>query len=209
MNSEPVAGPSTAEGSGGPAPRDLRRELAYAMRKCTPKQRQWLKNLPKHNFQLWGEARASLGISPNSVRKWLRQERIQKVRALLEEIAVDDLDISNRRILSEYARIAFADIRALFDDEGRLLDPSEWSDEIAAAVDGVDTQERQLKDEHGNRINEWELVRKVRTHNKLAALEFLATFKKLAGAKRLELTGLDGSPLQAPAPVVHFVERAD
>jgi hypothetical protein len=179
------------------------------MKACTRQQRAYLAALPRHNFQLWGKIIDELKVSKHSVSKWLRDDRFKKVRELLDEIAIDDLDVGTRRIITEYSRIAFADIRGVFDSEGRLLPPHEWPDEVAAAVESVETQEKRLKGADGQFINEWELVRKIRSHDKLRALEFLATWKRIAGAKRVEVTGADGAPLQAPAPVINFIERAD
>lgn len=191
-------------------PRDLLRELRLAMAKCTPAQRAWLRALPKNNFQLWGAARSKLGLSTHTIHKWLRQDCVKRVRELQDEIGVEDLDISTRRVLSEYARIAFADIREMFRPDGTLAHPSEWPDEVAAAVESIDLQERRLRDPvSGEWLNEYEMVRKVRTHSKLSALEFLAHFKRMAGAKRLEVTGADGEPLQGAVPIIHIVERAD
>lgn len=180
-----------------PVARDLRREFAAAMRKCTPKQRQWLRKLPEHNFQLWGVARTSLGLSTNSIFKWLREDRIKVARALQDEIATEDYEITQRRILAEYTRIAFSDLRQAFDETGKLKRPSEWPDELAGAVAGIDTQEKRLKEE-GEWIDEFEMVRKLKVHDKLKALEFLADFKGMIGAKKIELTGKNGVPFAAP-----------
>jgi hypothetical protein len=205
---------ATEAAAGPPAPvepagRDLLRELRLALAKCTPAQRAWLRQLPKHNFQLWGKAREELGLSKHTVWKWLRRDCVKRVRELQDEIAVEDLNISTRRVLTEYSRIAFADLRGLFNDDGTLKTPDQWDDDVAAAVESIDTQETRLRGDDGKYIDEFELVRKVRTHSKLSALEFLASFKKIAGAKRLEVTGANGEPLAGPVPVIQFVERAD
>ena len=110
-------------------PRDLLRELRLAMAKCTPKQRAWLRNLANHNFQLWGKSREDLGLSKNTIHTWLRLDTIKRVRELQDEIAVEDLDISTRRVLAEYSRLAFSDIRQAFNALGKLKHPSEWTDE--------------------------------------------------------------------------------
>ncbi len=197
---------AAAEGP-GEAPRDLRREFTAAMRKCTPKQRVWLRALPDNNFQRWSTA-LKLGISRNSIFKWLRLETVKAVLTLHDEIATEDYDISNRRILAEYTRIAFSDIREAFDDSGKLKSPSEWSDELAAAIGAVDTQEKRLK-ENGEWVDEFEMVRKLKVHDKLKALEFLSDFRRMSGAKKFEVTGKNGEPLASAPPIIQFVERAD
>lgn len=200
--------PETGEQPEGPEPRDLRAELVRAMQKCTPKQRKWLRSLAANKFQKWGTA-LKLNISTHTVHKWLRLSHVTAVIALQEEIADLDSDLTRQKILAAYEAIAFADIRTIFAADGKLLPPSQWPDEIAFAVLGVDTQERQLR-EKGEHFNEFELVRKIKLHDRKTALDFLATYKKIAGAKRIEVTGKDGEPLAAAGPpVIHFVERRD
>jgi hypothetical protein len=189
-------------------PRNLRDELAAAMKLCTPKQRKWLKAIPENDYQPW-RAGTILGYSTRSVQKWLRDVNCRKVRELLDEIAVEDMDLTQRRILAEYSKLGFSDIRKLFSDAGELLPPQSWPDDIAGAVASIDTKETRLKDEAGNFINEWEVVHKIKLHDKKGSLDFLASFRKMSGAKRIEVTGKDGSPLAGAAPIIQFVERVD
>jgi len=46
--------------------------------------------------------------------------------------------ITIERVLAEYAKIGFADIRKVFDKDGEVLHPQEMDDDIAAAVTSVD-----------------------------------------------------------------------
>jgi hypothetical protein len=200
----PASGPAAAEA----VPRNLRDELAAAMKLCTPKQRKWLKAIPENDYQPW-RAGTQLGYSTRSVQKWLRDANCKKVRELLDEIGVEDLDLSQRRILNEYSRLAFSDIRKAFNEDGTIKPPTDWPDEFAAAVASMDTQERRLRDEEGKETSEFEVVRKIKFHDKRTALDFLASFRKMSGAKRIEVTGKDGSPLAGAVPIIQFVERAD
>lgn len=200
--------PESGAGAPEAGPRNLRDELVAAMKQCTPKQRRWLKAIPEHNYQPWS-AGEKLGFSTRSVHKWMRDANCKKVRELLDEIAVEDMDLSQRRILNEYSRLAFSDIRQLFRDDGSMMPPSEWPDDIAAAVVSIDTKETRVRDEKGEFVNEWDVVHKIKVHDKKGSLDFLASFRKMAGAKRIEVTGKDGAPFQGAAPVVTFIERAD
>lgn len=207
LNVAAAAGPSDAE-LPVETPRDLRRELTFAMKQCTPKQRKWLRALPANHFQKWSTGE-KLKLSHNSIYKWLRLDTVKTVMALQEEIDDQDSDLTRQRILAAYSAIAFADLRLLYDAGGKLKAPAEWPDGIAAAVQMVETQERKLF-ENGEPTGEFELVRKARLFEKKGALDFLATYKKIAGAKRIEVTGKDGEPLTAAGPpVIHFFERAD
>lgn len=211
MNAESAIATTAGLGDELPAdapPRDLRRELAVAMKACTPKQRKWLRALSANNFQKWSTS-DKLGFSRHTVWKWLRLDTVKAAIALQEEIGDQDSDLTRQRILAAYEAIAFADLRLLYDKDGKLKAPAEWPDEIAFAVQMVETQERKIF-EDGKPTGEFELVRKARLFEKKGPLDFLAAYKKIAGAKRIEVTGKDGEPLAAAGPpVITFVERAD
>jgi phage terminase small subunit len=52
------------------------------------------------------------------------------------------LEISAERVLGELGTLAFSDARKLFRDDGSLVPPNEWSDEIAGAVSSVEVDEK-------------------------------------------------------------------
>jgi phage terminase small subunit len=78
-------------------------------------------------------------------------------------------EISQDKTLKELARIAFFDIRKLFDENDRLKDITDLDENTAAAVISIDSQD--IKGPDGKVIGR---VRKVRLANKLNALEQLA-----------------------------------
>ncbi len=49
--------------------------------------------------------------------------------------------LTEERLAKELERIAFFDPRKLFDSSGRLLDPSQWSDDVAAGIASLDRDE--------------------------------------------------------------------
>ena len=62
------------------------------------------------------------------------QEEIQRLmekRSKRTEITID-------RVLEELAKIAFFDIRGLFNDDWTMKQPNEWSDDVAAVIGGID-----------------------------------------------------------------------
>lgn len=61
------------------------------------------------------------------------QEAIQKRKQDLSE----STGITAERVLAEYAKIAFADVRNILTVDGGLKDTHEWDDETAGAVAGV------------------------------------------------------------------------
>jgi hypothetical protein len=132
-------------GAGGAGERDLRREFLQARRKCTPKQRTWLKSLPKNDFQYWKAALAA-GFSRDTVWRWLRQPHVKRVLDLMREIDELDADVGRHRVIRNWEQQAHADLRLFFrqqkDDKGlpvktgefELIPPHEWTDEMAGMV---------------------------------------------------------------------------
>jgi hypothetical protein len=116
-----------------PESRDLRRELTNALRRCTPKQRKWLGVVREMAGQKW-RAAVKLNYSTNSVRKWLRQERVQTVLILQAEMAELDNDLTAARIQHEYGRLAFSSLKEFYKPDNTFKQPSEWTEDMAASV---------------------------------------------------------------------------
>lgn len=72
------------------------------------------------------------------------------------------------RLDQEIARLAYADLRKLYDADGRLLSPHEWPDDVAAAVAGTETVEER---EDGKVVG---YVKKLKTWDKVSALTLAA-----------------------------------
>ena len=90
-----------------------------------------------------------------------------KVAARIAEIQgklVEELDISPRRTIEELARIAFADLRQLFDADGNILSLDQWPDNLVPAIQSVKV--RQGK----NGV----VITEVKFWSKIAALDALA-----------------------------------
>lgn len=81
------------------------------------------------------------------------------------------LEISADKVLREYARIAFADARDLYREDGSLKQPHEWDDDVAATIGEVEVEE-----EFSGRGDKRELsgyTRKIHRWDKLRALDKL------------------------------------
>lgn len=211
MSESPAPAPTTIEAPGVESEppkveeRDPREELIAARATCSPKQRKLLDMLAENDYQPW-RAGAALGLSKRTISKFLRDAKFKAARALLDEVATDDLCITNRRLLAEYAYIAFADIRGAYDAAGKLRRPADWPTEIAAAVSAVEIEESAditTTSEDGKTVSrEVRTVNKLRLHSKLDALKALANWKHLI-VERHEVTGKNGEPLQgAPQSVL-------
>lgn len=77
------------------------------------------------------------------------------------------------RALREAARLAYADIRQLYDENGRLKPMKDWPDDLAAAIGGVEFVRRNVDSADGKTDD----VIKVKVWDKPKALEML--FKHL------------------------------
>jgi phage terminase small subunit len=88
--------------------------------------------------------------------------------------------VTQKRILEEYAKIAFFDIRNIYDEQGRLLTPNQLGDEAAAVISGIDVFEE--KEFDGRQMIPIGETKKVKLHSKLNALDalgkHLGVFKK-------------------------------
>lgn len=165
--------------------------MTRVLRQCTPKQRTWLRALPDNDYQRWKTAGA-LGYSKKTIHKWLRIEHVQKALELQQQIAIDELDITNRRILREYSRIAFSSPKALFKEDGTLKAMHELDDDTAASVQSINFEEISAD---GRTIGR---IAKFRQHEKRAALEALANFTKVV-VPRIEVTGKNGGAIETKA----------
>jgi phage terminase small subunit len=101
----------------------------------------------------------------------------QLIQAKLGEI-IGNFEISTRRTLHEMARIAFADTRKLFDEDGGLKPIHELDDDTAAVIGGIEHEklfehfgQKEAK-QIGNTV-------KVKLNNKNQALEMLGRYLKL------------------------------
>ena len=91
--------------------------------------------------------------------------RLDELRAELKQRHVVTID----RVLDEYAKLAFFDARKLFDDNGAVLPVSQWPDDAAAAIGGLDVAEIGLGD--GDALG---VVKKLKLIDKRGALDSLA-----------------------------------
>lgn len=77
-------------------------------------------------------------------------------------------EITQDMVLREAAKLAFFDIRKMFDKNGKPLDITELDDDTAAALVGLDVQD--ISDNDGDYVG---FVKKYKMADKLRALELL------------------------------------
>lgn len=76
--------------------------------------------------------------------------------------------ITQDRILQELARIAFFDIRTLYNDDGTLKQPHELSDDAAAVLAGIETIETRSTEDENSKVLEY--TKKAKVFDKNTAL---------------------------------------
>jgi hypothetical protein len=166
-----------------------RRELANALRACTPKERALIRALPQHRHQPWS-AGLKIGLSRRAIQLMVRRPRFQRARAALDAVGVMELCISHRMVLEERVALSKARLKDFYDANEKLLPPSQWPDEWAGAV------QEYYFDDNGNP--------RIKLHEKGRSLDALEKYQRMI-PNRLEVTGKDGEALNQPVPVLNVV----
>ena len=102
-----------------------------------------------------------------------------RVKAEIQELMdkrAQKVEITSDRVLMEIGKLAFADIRKIFDDQGRLLPVHMLPDEISASVSSVEVVTSKIP---GTDPVEVEHVSKIKFWDKRASLELLGRHLKL------------------------------
>jgi phage terminase small subunit len=127
-----------------------------------------------------------------------------KVAAAISErsqIALGKLDFSVDRTLNEIARLAFFDVRKIFEADGSLKSIHAIDDDSAAAIAGLEVTELfdpiQQKDGADGEPQKhvYGLLKKIKLADKGSALDKLMRYHALYRDK-MEHTGKDGGPLR-------------
>lgn len=103
-----------------------------------------------------------------------------RIRELLSE-KFKALHMETDEVLGQLARIARADIRDLYDESGVLKPPSEWDENVVAAVTSVEVDE--LFEGTGKDRKQIGVTRKLKVTPRLDALNTLAKHHKLIGGE--------------------------
>ncbi len=97
----------------------------------------------------------------------------------------EKLELKAERVLQELMRVAFVDLRQAFDADGRLKPVHELPEDVARALASLESDEV-LPGQEGD--GPGGIVRKVRLHDKLKALELLGKHLELF-KERVEFSG--------------------
>lgn len=113
---------------------------------------------------------AESGARTEATRLLADADIVAELNRLRGEIA-KTTQITPERILQEYARIGFSDVRKTLGANGELKNPQEWDDDTAAAIAGVEVVTRTSGYGDDAAV---EYVHKIKTWDKKAALDSMA-----------------------------------
>lgn len=112
----------------------------------------------------------------------------------------DKLQITYERTMQEYARLAFFDIRKIYDDNGALKEVKDLDDDTAAALAGIESVE--LNGPEGISLG---TNKKVKTYDKKGALDSICKVNGWNAPAKIEATGANGQPLIPTTLTVEIV----
>lgn len=140
----------------------------------------------------------SYGLSRSAIEKWIkaarpivedRQRETERILARENEAAVVDLakelNLTRKRILEEYRKIAYFDIRKVLTVDGGLKNTSEWDDESAGAMAGLESYD--VKEPDSGMV--LGTVRKIKAADKKAALDSICRVMGYNSPDKLDVQG--------------------
>lgn len=132
----------------------------------------------------------------------LRKPEIQARITELRDAMAKGFNITKERIIQEYSRLAFFDIRKIHTVDGALKPVTDWDDDSAAAVAGIEVYEEKVPSDDENENIVVGQVKKVKITEKKGALDSLTKILGYNPVERRELTGKDGEPL-SPSVIIN------
>jgi phage terminase small subunit len=104
----------------------------------------------------------------------LQKPEIQEYITILQQELQTKTGITKERVLAEFAKIAFFDLRDAYTGDGSLKAPNELSDEAAGAISGIDVYEERVSDEDSEEKIVVGTTKKIKLHDKIRALDSLS-----------------------------------
>ena len=133
------------------------------------------------NGQNGVQAAITAGCPPKgagvTASRWLKDANVKQIIADSTAEAAKISGLSVERTLKELARLAYADVRKLYDTEGNLIPIHQLDDDTAATIAGVDVEEIFVgRGEDRIQIGQ---IKKVKQHSKDRALDMAMKYHKL------------------------------
>lgn len=102
----------------------------------------------------------------------LTKPEIQNYISLLQKQKSEELNITQNQILTELSKVAFGDVRNLFDENGKLLNINEVENLVSGGIKSV-TLLTEKYDLTASGDGVYTTIKKVETHDKLKAIDLL------------------------------------
>lgn len=133
---------------------------------------------------------ASENATNVAAHRKLKNRTFRQFYRQLQDRAADAAQVDANMVTQALKRVAFFDIRTLYDERGRILLPRDWSDATAAGVLGVESEETfeyvdGTDPGTGKKARRKELegyTRKVKRVPPIEALKLLAQILRMIGA---------------------------
>jgi len=119
----------------------------------------------------------------------LGRPRVAEAITVAQAKRLHEIGLDANKVLTAAMRIAFADPRRIFDEDGHLLPPKEWPDDIAMAVSSVKLH-REITRVQGESVTVDEKALTVSFWNKPQTIELLMRHLRLL-SNTLEIEGMD------------------
>jgi phage terminase small subunit len=113
-------------------------------------------------------------------------------------------EITRQKVISEYAKLAFFDIRKVLTVDGGLKDTTDWDDDSAAAIAGLESYDEKEPDS-GMVLG---TVRKIKISDKRAALDSLCKVLGFNAPEKSEIK-MDNAPFNDSQveKILHEIKR--
>ena len=106
---------------------------------------------------------------------------LELMREYSSEEVLNHMTVTKERILDEESKLAFIDIRRMFDTEGEFLPPALWPEEIARCIAGFDVTQK-----WDTEASKWNYTYKIKFNDKGRALGRLETVMGMNKADGLQ-----------------------
>lgn len=137
----------------------------------------------------------------------LRKPHIIEALNTRREAIVSVNDVTPERILAEYAKIGFSDIRKVLTPAGNISDPQDWDDETAGAIAGLEVVTKS-----SGADAPLEYVHKFKMWDKRGALDSMAKYFSMfdgkKGADDPEDSGVSSDVRSVARDVAFLLRRA-
>jgi phage terminase small subunit len=117
--------------------------MTHGTAKLTPKQQRFVEEylIDMNGTQAAIRAGYSERTACEQASRLLANVKIQEAVALARTIVSEKAGITVERVLREMGRLAFVDVRKLYDADGRLLSIHDIDDETAAAISSIEVDQ--------------------------------------------------------------------